>query len=65
MDLKELGNKIKAARLEKGLTMEELGQKIGTKKEGVFRIESGKQNVCVKTLTKISEALGSRLIIDI
>jgi len=65
MNLQELGNQIKVKRLEAGLTQEELGKMIGTKKEGVYRMESGKQNIGFKTLAKLSAVLGGALKIEL
>lgn len=46
------------ARLEKGLSQEQLAELIGTKRSNICRIESGTQNLSLDMLIKISKALG-------
>ena len=50
-------SKLVSARLEKGLTQEQLAMKIGTQRSNISRIESGSQNLSVDMLTKICDAL--------
>lgn len=50
-------SKLVSARLEKGLTQEQLAMKIGTQRSNISRIESGTQNLSVDMLTKICDAL--------
>lgn len=40
-------SKLIAARLEKGLTQEQLARKIGTQRSNICRIESGVQNLSI------------------
>lgn len=47
-----------SARLEKGLSQEQLAQLIGTQRSNICRIESGSQNVSLDMLVKICTALG-------
>lgn len=47
-----------SARLEKGLSQEQLAKLIGTQRSNICRIESGSQNVSLDMLIKISSALG-------
>lgn len=42
MTTNKLGDRLKASRLKQGLTLEELGRMVGTSKETVQQIESGK-----------------------
>lgn len=65
MDKSVIAGKIKEARLQAGLTQTQLGEKIGTKKEGVSRIESGKHEIELSTLDKIAEALNCNLRIEL
>ncbi len=65
MNLMELGQHIKTARKEEGLTQDELGAKIGTSKEGISRIEKGKQNITFEMLGKIAAALNRRINDDL
>ena len=47
-----------SARLEKGLSQEQLARLIGTQRSNICRIESGSQNVSLDMLVKICTALG-------
>lgn len=47
-----------SARLEKGLSQEQLAKKIGTQRSNICRIESGTQNLSIDMLIKICSALG-------
>ena len=47
-----------SARLEKGLSQEQLAKLIGTQRSNICRIESGSQNLSVDMLIKICSALG-------
>ncbi|GAB3726647.1 helix-turn-helix domain-containing protein [Spirosoma lituiforme] len=61
-DLKvETGNLIRQARIEKGLTQKELGEKIGVGEPTVNKYEGGKQNLTVETLKRIADALGMQI----
>lgn len=54
----EIGQKIKKARLERGLTQQELGDIIGVKKSAIAKYESGRVvNIKRSTLQKIASAL--------
>ena len=65
----DIGEKIKNARLAKGLTQEALGDLLGVQKSAIAKYESGRVvNIKRSTLQKISEILGIRpaeLITDI
>lgn len=64
----ELGQKIKEARLQKGLTQEELGKVVGLQKSAIAKYENGRVvNIKRSTLQKLAKALdlrGSDLIIE-
>lgn len=49
------------ARMKKGLTQNELAKKIGTKQSVISRLEIGKANPSFSFLTRLAEALNSRL----
>ena len=51
--LEAIGQNIKAYRIKKGLTLEQLGEDIGTNKSNMLRIEQGK-NITLLTLLKLS-----------
>ncbi len=56
-----VGEKIRAARLEKGMTQEELGSLLGVQKSAIAKYESGRVvNIKRTTLKKISDILGLR-----
>jgi len=63
-----IGEKIKTARIAKGLTQEQLGELLGLQKSAVAKYENGRVvNIKRSTLQKISEVLGikpSELISD-
>lgn len=46
------------ARLERGMSQEQLAKLIGTQRSNICRIESGSQNLTVDMLVKITTALG-------
>lgn len=64
----EIGQKIKQARMEKGLTQEELGNLVGLQKSAIAKYENGRVvNIKRSTLQKLAQALdlrGSDLIIE-
>ena len=61
MDIEEykmaLAKRIKALRLEKNMTQEELAEKMGTNHTHVVRMEKGSQDFRISSLLKISQAL--------
>lgn len=64
----EIGEKIRDARISKGLTQEELGAMVGVQKSAVAKWEKGRvQNIKRKTLQQLAKCLdlkGSDLIIE-
>ena len=64
----EVGEKIRDARLAKGLTQEELGKLVGLQKSAIAKYENGRVvNIKRSTLQKLANALdlrGSDLIIE-
>ena len=63
-----VGDKIRIARLNKGMTQEELGNALGVQKSAIAKYEKGRVvNIKRSTLKKISDILGiapSELIFD-
>lgn len=56
-----IGEKIKAARIAKGMTQAELGRLLGVQKSAVAKYENGRVvNIKRSTLKKISDILGMR-----
>jgi DNA-binding XRE family transcriptional regulator len=45
-------------RKNRGLSQQELANKMGVKREFISRIESGNQNITLETLFKIAKAMG-------
>lgn len=60
--LEKIGQLIQEYRLHQNLTQAELAEKIGTSQSAINRIESGKQNITVEMLARISEELSSEII---
>lgn len=57
----EIGQKIKKARLERGLTQQELGDLVGVQKSAIAKYENGRVvNIKRSTLQKITKALNIR-----
>jgi ribosome-binding protein aMBF1 (putative translation factor) len=50
-------------RLDHGLTQKELAERIGTSHSAISRLESGQAAITLKTMKRIAEALGGRLVI--
>ncbi len=62
----KLGFMLQQARLEKGMTQEELAEKVGTNKGYISRIENNIKDVRISTLRKIVElGFGGRLDLSI
>ena len=63
-----IGDKIRNARISKGLTQEELGKALGVQKSAIAKYENGRVvNIKRSTLKKLSDILGiapSELIFD-
>lgn len=53
----KLGQKVKAIRIAKGLTQNELGLMIGKEQQRINRLESGAVSVTAYFLAQIAEAL--------
>lgn len=56
--LLEFGNRIKAIRLIKGISQEELASIAGVHRTYVGMIERGEKNITLITMKRFSEALG-------
>ena len=53
------------ARKEQNITQAELAKMVGTQKSNISRLESGNDNPTLDFLTKISEALGKNLSVQL
>lgn len=60
-----LSEKLREARLEAGITQEELANRIGTKKSYISRLENGHADVQLSTLYKIFAGLGKRVSVTV
>lgn len=57
----DIGNKIKSARIAKGMTQEELGKHLGVQKSAIAKYENGRViNIKRSILKKISDVLDIR-----
>lgn len=57
-EIRLIASNIKTYRLQKNISVQELAYLCDMERSSVSRIESGRVNVTVKTICKISEALG-------
>lgn len=55
--LKVFGFNMKVMRMKKGLTQFQLAEILNVHEKHICKIETGKQNITLKTLAKISNAL--------
>ena len=60
---KELGDKIRAERIAKGLSQEELAAKTSVSRAQISNIEKGKSKPAVNIVTDIADALGASFVI--
>jgi len=61
----KIGTMLKQARIEAGITQEELAARLNTKKTAVSRIENHADDIKLSTLEKFAEAIGKRLTLKI
>ena len=61
----KIGAMLKQARIEAGITQEELAARLNTKKTAVSRIENHAEDIKLSTLEKFAEAIGKRLTLKI
>ena len=55
--IKKIAFNIKVERMRKNLTQFQLAEKIEVHEKYIGRIESGKQNITIRTLIKLAKAL--------
>lgn len=58
MDMAVMGERIKAARIQKKLTLEKLSEKIGISRNFLWEIEAGRKAPAIQTLYSIGKELG-------
>jgi len=59
--IKKIAFNIKVERMRKNITQLQLAETIGVHEKYIGQIESGRQNITIKTLIKISNALNVSL----
>jgi len=57
----EIENRVKLARVEKGLTQEELAEQIGVTRQTIGLIEAGKYNPTLKLCLRLAQVTGKRM----
>lgn len=62
--LKNVGAQMRAARLANGLTLKQVGEKVGFGKQYISGIERGVQTVSFAQLQKIADAMGYEVTIE-
>ncbi|MGD0220614.1 MAG: helix-turn-helix transcriptional regulator [Acidimicrobiales bacterium] len=63
-DTKRLGEYVRHAREESGITQHELAERLGCKQPAISRLEGGGVSPNMSTLQRIAEALGFQLEIQ-
>ena len=58
-----LARELIAARVSAGLTQEQLAQRMGTTQSAIARLETGRRVPGVRTLERLAEATGTRLVV--
>ena len=58
-----LARELIAARVRAGLTQEQLAQRMGTTQSVIARLESGRRMPGVRTLERLAQATGTRLVV--
>lgn len=61
----EIARQIMKARLQSGMTQQQLAAKIGTRQGNISRIERGQQNTSIGLLNKVAKGLGKKLRVSI
>ena len=61
----KIGALLKEARIDQGLTQENLANQLHTKKTAISRIENHAEDIKLSTLKRIASALGKKLVISI
>jgi UDP-N-acetylglucosamine 1-carboxyvinyltransferase len=58
----KIGSLISQIRQQRGLTQAEFAKRLGTSQSAINRIEQGKQNLSLETISRISDALGRNIV---
>lgn len=63
--LHKLIKQIKATRISKGITLDELSEKSGVSKKHISNIENLKSNPTIETLVKLAKPLGLEISVGL
>lgn len=61
----KIGAMLKQARLDAGLTQEEVAKKLKTQKSAISRIENHAEDIRLSTLESFAEAVGKHLRLEV
>lgn len=61
----KIGVLLKQARLEAGLTQEQVAEKLNTKKSAISRIENHAEDIRLSTLENFAQAVGKQLRLEV
>ena len=61
----KIGVLLKQARLEAGLTQEQVADKLNTKKSAISRIENHAEDIRLSTLENFAQAVGKNLRLEV
>jgi HTH-type transcriptional regulator/antitoxin HipB len=61
----KIGLLLKQARLESGLTQEEIAKKLKTKKSAISRIENHAEDIKLSTLKRFARAVGKEINLQV
>jgi ribosome-binding protein aMBF1 (putative translation factor) len=59
----ELARMVIGFRVERGMTQQELAERVGTSHSAISRLESGQHPTSVRTLERIASGLGLKLVV--
>lgn len=62
---KQVGDKIRASREEKGLSQVELAKRLKVSQQMISRIEKGKENISLLTLKNVADGLGLKIYLEL
>lgn len=61
----KIGALLKQARIDAGMTQEDLATKLNTKKSAISRIENHAEDIKLSTLEKVASALGKHIYMKV
>ena len=63
--LRKIGLRILRRRQELGLTQQQVADRLGVSATNITRIEHGEQNLTIRTLVKLADALDMKVLLDL